>query len=84
MAKLPTPEDVMIDRLERWKRDLVAIANEMDVVSDMQQKPDLQVLAGHIDSIVDDIEFQQAEVLDTGPIVTFRNGSCSVRSADGE
>lgn len=73
-----------IDRLQRWQNQLQAIANEMDMVAEIEQNNDIAALSAHIDSITDDIEFQKMEILGEGPIVQFKDGACVVRPAAGK
>lgn len=68
-----------IDRIGGWLARLDQIANEMEYSGN----PQYQALSQHIDSIAAELEGEQRIILGHGPIVTFGNGTCAVRSATG-
>lgn len=55
-------------RLIRWMDDLDAIREELIA----EDKPELNVLAEHLDSVAADLEFQHESIDGRLPIVVFR------------
>ena len=68
-----------LDRIGGWLARLDQIANEMECSGNQHYR----ALADHIDSIAVELEGEQRILLGQGPIVTFGNGTCAVRSATG-
>lgn len=56
------------DLIASWRIRLSHIASEMEHAGE----PQTIALAEHIDSIMDDLLFQQQELFSNGPIVTFK------------
>ena len=74
-----SPRDSMkrLDKLQGWITRLTALADEMDA----DQAEGVQAMSDHLDCINDELLFQQSLILDNGPVVAFRNGTCVARYA---
>lgn len=68
-----------MDWLTSMQAKLTNIADDMDA-SGMTS---MEAMADHIDCINDEIQFQIDQILADGPIVMFKDGKCTVRSATG-
>lgn len=70
----------MLDTLTSWIDRLEAIANEMEA---QESSIHLSGLSDHIDSICDDLNFHQREIIGDTPIIEMRGKSCAAQSAEG-
>ena len=73
----PQQTTARLDLLASMKERLQALADEME----NSGIEGLEAMADHLDCIVDEVEFQQGDILKDGPVVHFRNGKCVVRYA---
>lgn len=54
-----------LDRIAYWRSQLTAIANSMD------EHDQSTYLSDHVDSIIDDLEARQQEIIQHGAVVMF-------------
>ena len=68
-----------MDWLTAMQAKLSTIADDMDACG----MTSMEAMADHIDCINDEVQFQIDQILADGPIVMFKDGKCTVRSATG-